>query len=198
MVGWDREMMQGIDLIDDEEVRVHLFVPTEKRGRFNPGRMLVETAYPVGLFEAWSWIDLGISTVVYPRPVFTREIPESVASGREGDMVRRDGVDDFLGLRNYRDGDPFRHIAWKSYARTEDLQVKEFGAFADRRVWLDWNWFSGMGREDRLSRLCHFVLKLSGGADEYGLRLPGIEIAPDRGPEHRERLLTELALFESA
>jgi uncharacterized protein (DUF58 family) len=89
-----------------------------------------------------------------------------------------------------------RRIAWKSYARTEELQVKEFAAFVDRRVWLDYDHFAGMDRENRLSRLCSWVLKLSAGNDEYGLRLPGIEIPPGRGPEHRERLLRELALFE--
>jgi uncharacterized protein (DUF58 family) len=40
------------------------------------------------------------------------------------------------------------------------------------------------------------VLKLDTGNDEYGLRLPGVEIAPGRGPEHREEMLKTLALFE--
>lgn len=198
MIGWHPEMMQGVDLIEDEEVRARLFVPTKRRGRFNPGRMLIQTNYPVGLFRAWSWVDLDLETIVYPRPVFAGDVPDSISTNREGEIVKRDGVDDFYGLRGYRDGDPLRHIAWKSYARTGDIQVKEFAAFVDRRVWLDWAHFVGMDRESRLSRLCYWVIQLSMGTDEYGLRLPGIEIPPGRGPEHRERLLRELALFESA
>lgn len=197
MLSWDSEMMQGVDLIDEREVHVRLYVPTKQRGRFNPGRMLVQTSYPVGLFRAWSWVDLDMSTIVYPRPVFAGDIPQSEATSREGESVKRDGADDFHGLRDYRDGDPLRHVAWKSYARTETLLTKEFAAFVDRRVWLDWNRFTGMDRENRLSRLCYWVLQVSRGTDDYGLRLPGVEVAPARGAEHRERLLRELALFES-
>lgn len=196
LIGWDPDLMQDVDLIEDEELRIRLYVPARNRGRMNPGRMLVQTNYPVGLFRAWSWIDLDVSTIVYPRPVFAGQIPESIANTSEGEVVKRDGVDDFHGLREFRDGDPIRHIAWKSYARTEELQVKEFAAFVDRRVWLDWAHFGGLDRESRLSRLCHWVLQVSAGNDEYGLRLPGIEIEPDRGTMHRERLLRELALFE--
>ena len=32
--------------------------------------------------------------------------------------------------------------------------------------------------------------------DAYGLRLPGLEIAPASGTEHREEVLKALALFE--
>jgi uncharacterized protein (DUF58 family) len=53
-----------------------------------------------------------------------------------------------------------------------------------------------MDREARLSRLCYWVLQVDAGNDEYGLRLPGIEIAPNRGPQHREEVLKILALFE--
>lgn len=198
MLGWDPQMMQSVDLIEVREARVRLFVPTSTRGRFNPGRMLVQTNYPVGLFRAWSWVDLDMSTLVYPRPVFAGDIPTALTNNGDGESVKREGADDFHGLRDYRDGDPLRHVAWKSYARTGELQIKEFAALVDRRVWLDWHQFAGMDRENRLSRLCYWVLQVSRGNDEYGLRLPGMEIEPARGPEHRERLLQQLALFESS
>ncbi len=195
-LGWSESLMQGVDLVDDEEQRVSVYVPTSRRGRFNPGRMLIQTSYPVGLFRAWSWVDLDMSVVVFPRPIYAGDIPDAISQNNDGDMLHREGVDDFYGLRDYRDGDPVRHIAWKSYARTEQLQTKEFVAFVDRRIWLEWDMLAGLDRESRLSRLCYWILKVSESNDEFGLRLPGIEIEPDRGMEHRERLLTELALFE--
>ena len=197
MIGWDVELLQGVDLIDEQEVHARLYVTARKRGRFNPGRMLIQTSYPTGLFRAWSWVDLDLSTIVYPRPLFAGDLPEEITTSAQGESVKRDGADDFHGLREYRDGDPLRHVAWKSYARNEQMQVKEYAAFVDRRIWLDWGWLPGMDRENRLSRLCYWVLQLSRGTDEFGLRLPGIELAPSRGPEHRERVLRELALFEA-
>ncbi len=196
LLGWNPELLQGADLLEEEEVKVKLFVETRIRGVMNPGRMLIQTYYPVGLFRAWSWLDLDMQTIVYPRPVPAGAIPFVQASSNDGELIQREGVDDFYGLRDYQQGDPLKHVAWKSYARTGELLTKQFAAFADRRVWLEWDFFPGMDREARLSRLCYWVLKFDAGNDEYGLRLPGIELAPGRGHEHREEMLKTLALFE--
>ena len=105
-------------------------------------------------------------------------------------------AEDFYGLREYQPGDAIRHIAWRAYARSETLMTKQFAAYADRRVWLEWDHFEGLDREARLSRLCFWVLRLNSTNDEYGLRLPGLEIAPARGEAHRDEVLKTLALFE--
>jgi uncharacterized protein (DUF58 family) len=197
LLGWNPELLQGADLLEDEEVRIRLFVETRVRGIMNPGRMLIQTYYPVGLFRSWTWVDLDMHTIVYPRPVPAGVIPVAFATSSEGELIQREGVDDFFGLREYQQGDPLRQVAWKSYARSGELLTKQFAAFADRRVWLEWDFFPGMDREARLSRLCYWALKVAATNDEYGLRLPGVEIAPDRGPEHREEILKALALFET-
>lgn len=197
-MGWNKELLANADLVDTEEVRVKAFVASKRRGRFNPGRMLIQTFYPLGLFRAWSWVDLDMSTVIYPRPIAAGDIPASTTTSddNEGELILRDGAEDFYGLREYQPGDPIRHIAWKAYARTETLMTKQFAAYADRRVWLDWEFFPGMDRENRLSRLCYWVLQLHATNDEYGLRLPGVEIPPARGESHRDEILKALALFE--
>lgn len=195
-LGWNPELLADADLIENTDARLRLFVQSQKRGLLNPGRMLVQTYYPVGLFRAWSWVDLDVSTVIYPSPVPAGPIPSVPSTSNEGDMMVRDGVEDFSGFREYQPGDPLRHVAWKSYARSDELLTKEYSAFADRRVWLEWEHFQGMDREARLSRLCYWVVQLARGSDTYGLRLPGVEIEPDNGLEHRERVLKTLALFE--
>jgi uncharacterized protein (DUF58 family) len=196
LLGWSPELLQGADLLEEEEVKVKLFVETIKRGRMNPGRMLIQTYYPVGLFRSWSWVDLDMTSMVYPMPIPSGDIPAATAISSEGDLIHQAGVDDFYGLKEYQQGDPMKHVAWKSYARTGELLTKQFAAFADRRVWIDWDLFQGMDREARLSRLCYWVLQVDAGNDEYGLRLPGVEVAPNRGLQHREEVLKTLALFE--
>ena len=196
-VGWNPAAMTLADLIEDQELRVKSYVSARTRGRLNPGRLLIQTNYPLGLFRAWSWVDLDMMTLVYPRPVPGGEMPSAMStSDEEGELVLRDGAEDFYGLREYQPGDRIRHIAWKAYARNEVLMTKQFAAYADRRVWLDWEQFSGLDREARLSRLCFWVLQLNSSNDEYGLRLPGVEIDPSRGEAHRDAVLKTLALFE--
>ncbi len=196
LLGWNPELLQGADLVEEEEIKLKLFVETKRRGRLNPGRMLIQTVYPVGLFRSWSWVDLDMVSMVYPMPIPAGAIPDATAATDEGELIHAQGVDDFVGLRQYQQGDPLKQVAWKSYARTGELLTKQFAAFADRRVWLEWDFFPGMDREARLSRLCYWVLQLDAGNDEYGLRLPGLEIEPNRGQAHREQVLKALALFE--
>ena len=196
-VGWNRELTTRAELVQETEVRIRSFVYAEKRGRLNPGRIMVQTLYPLGLFRSWSWVDLDMSTIVYPRPIAGGEVPSSeTTSDKEGELVLRNGAEDFYGLREYQPGDSTRHIAWKVYARSETLMTKRYAACADKRVWLDWDYFAGMERERRLSQLCYWVLALHSANDEYGLRLPGVTIEPGRGESHRDRVLRTLALYE--
>ncbi|MDG1205825.1 MAG: DUF58 domain-containing protein [Pseudomonadales bacterium] len=196
LLGWDTDLMVNADLLGNTEITVKLFVKTKNRGLLNPGRLMVQTVYPVGLFRAWSWVDLDATTLVFPRPIDAGPVPAAESMADEGDMPQKQGVEDFHGLRDFEPGDSPRHISWKTYARTDELQVKEFSGFVDRRVWLDWDYFPGMDRENRLSRLCFWVLQVSKSRDEYGLRLPGLERSPANSATHRLQLLKDLAVFE--
>jgi len=197
-IGWDKSLLADADLLETDETRVRAFVTAPKRGRFNPGRFLIETNYPLGLFRAWSWLDLDMSVIVYPHPIAGGSVPSSTTTSQEeGELILKGGAEDFYGLREYQPGDSIRHIAWRAYARSDTLMTKQFAAYADRRIWLDWGHFEGLDREARLSRLCHWALQFSASDDEYGLRLPGVEILPARGDIHRDTVLKTLALFES-
>jgi len=111
-------------------------------------------------------------------------------------MVEEFGVEDFVGLKNYQPGAPLKHVAWKHYARGRGMHQKEYSDYVDRRIWLDWDYFAGMPKESRLSRLCYWVLEISKTTDEYGLRIPGVTLQPARGEDHKRKVLEALALFE--
>ena len=66
---WPGEEGATVNLDDSEELHVKLFAQAEQRGWYKPGRLLVETVYPLGLLRAWSWIDLEIRALVYPKPL---------------------------------------------------------------------------------------------------------------------------------
>ncbi len=196
--GWPDSARQLVDLVDEEEVRVCLYTRAHRRGRMRPGRLLVETFYPVGMLRAWTWLDLGMECIVYPQPLPAGPLPASAAGDEEGEHTAGSGADDYAGIREYRAGDSLRQIAWKSLARGQGLYTKEFEARLDRRQWIDWDYLPAMNTEARLSRMCFWVLELFRERGEYGLRLPGLEIAPDVGPQHRDRCLRALALYQDA
>jgi uncharacterized protein (DUF58 family) len=77
------------------------------------------------------------------------------------------------------------------------MQSKQYTAYADRSVWLDWALFEGLPPEQRLSHLCYWVLEFDRRNEEYGLRLPGVSLEPDSGENHRLTALRQLALWGS-
>jgi len=183
-------------LHDQEYIHVKVPLYAPRRGIYNPGRLTLESAYPLGLLRVWSKLDLDIGCLIYPQPIFTSPETVNAQSRGNGPLQMGDGSEDFVGLNNYQQGDSLKKIAWKQYAKEQGMYTKHYADYQDERIWLDWNDFPGLDRETRLSRLCGSLLQVSATDKAYGLRLPGIEILPDNNEEHRLKILRELALFE--
>lgn len=176
-------------------VRLPLLVPAAHRGWLSPGRTRLFTRYPLGVVVAWCYVEPRVRCLVYPAPESNHPpLPIHAAGLGEGKLMGEEG-DDFAGLRPYRQGDSLRHVHWKAAARQEGLPVKQFAGQARAELWLEWGMLAGMGVEERLSRLCRWVLDAQRAGVRYGLRLPGTVIPPDHGDEHRHRCLEALALF---
>ena len=64
-------------------------------------------------------------------------------------------------------------------------------------MWLDYDALAGVGDvERRLSQLSRWVIDAERENCLYGLRLPGVELAPSRGSAQFDRCLEALALFK--
>ena len=184
-----------LDLLDQAQARVRLFVPAHRRGWLDPGRLTIETVYPFGICRAWSLPDLDLRCLVWPRPV-PCDLDWLLAGRpdpRRAGMQR--GGDDFYALREYARGDSMTQVSWKVLARGQGMFTKQFSSHHDDKLWLDWEMFEGLGTEERLGRLSWCLLQLEGTGVEYGLRLPGLEVAPAQGAAHYRRLMEHLALF---
>jgi uncharacterized protein (DUF58 family) len=192
---WPESEGVTVNVTEGEEVHTHLYLRTRERGWYNPGRLLVETVYPLGLLRAWTWVDLDIHALVYPAPLASAEPPGILTDRPDGTAHPVAGTDDFYGLRDYQRGDSLRHVAWKTVAKGQPLQCKQYNAYADRSVWLDWELFQGLPPEQRLSHMCYWALEFDRNGEEYGLRLPGVAVKPGCGDNHRELVLRQLALW---
>ncbi|MGJ8669086.1 MAG: DUF58 domain-containing protein [Oceanococcus sp.] len=172
-------------------------IAAKARGVYRVPRFAVATEFPLGLFQAWSWLTLTNEILVYPSPAKTlRDIPPVASSqgSRSGEQL---GSDDFSHLRDYQIGDPQRSIHWKRYGHTGRLTVKTFVEPLDESLWLDWNSLRDLSStEERLSQLCRWVLDCEALKRPYGLRLPDVLIEPNQGPGHQQQCLALLARHE--
>jgi uncharacterized protein (DUF58 family) len=92
----------------------------------------VRSSDPLGLREVETVYPLSHEILVYPRvvPLPSQVMPPSVGGGRaplESAQRRGEGAS-FLGVREYRPGDPLRHVHWRTAARLGKLAVVEWEA----------------------------------------------------------------------
>ncbi len=189
---------EAIDVPADGLALLHFHCHAQSRGLLNPGRIRIETEFPVGLFVAWTWVDLDMQVLVYPSPSDKEitTVPLTCQSGEE--QADGEGLEDFAGLRKYQAGDPWHRISWKMVARTDELFSKKFTGGQPELEWIDWFALDEMPIEGRLSMMSRMILDAQKAGRMYGLRMPEVEIKPDNGVQHRHECLKTLALYKGA
>jgi uncharacterized protein (DUF58 family) len=195
-LGWLPAELQTQDVATLGLSECQLSLPALRRGWLRPGRLRVESRFPLGILLAWSWVDLDLALLVYPRPI-EGDLPLAAGASEdqeEGSRAHGQGVDDYQGLKTYQPGDSKRRLHWKAYSRGQGLLVKDFASLSGRDPLLDFAALSG-DVEARLSLLCHWVLQLSARQQPFALSLPGCMLGVDSGEQHREDCLRALALF---
>ena len=175
--------------------RLDLPLPAPRRGVVRIERLRLSTAHPFGLFRVWTWVHTEVAMLVYPHPHGGLPLPADSARTAGVRAQTGAGADEWAGLRPFRDGDSPRQVDWKAYAREAPLLVKEYVQGASELRMFDFEELRSLDQEARLSQLARWVVDAEAHGERYGLVLPGTQLAPDRGPEHRHRCLAALALF---
>jgi uncharacterized protein (DUF58 family) len=193
--GWDRHQALIAELAPLESRLLTLNLPTDRRGPLRLPAVEVSAYAPLGLVRAWTWLHLDSAALVYPRPAAQGVPLPPDGADRETGTDLRHGEEDFAGLRAFRHGDPPRRIAWKAYARTGELLVREHRGGAVAQMWIDWDQLPAPDIESRVSQMTRLVIDAHRDGRQWGLRLPDQNIRPGRGPEHFHRCLASLAGF---
>ena len=186
-------------------------VPLTERGQFRIDPMIVRTGDPFGLFESVATVGPGASLLVYPAvealPGFT--LPPAQVEG----AARRPNQGMYLAplvssVRPYTTGDAFNRIHWRSSARQQELQVKEFDIeqTADLMLFLDLErpGHTGTGSAATIETAVKVAAAVGAHALADG-RGVGIEavglrralITPDRGQRQQQKMLGLLAVAQA-
>lgn len=96
-----------------------------RRGEFHWSLVKITTTYPFGLYKAWTYCKLNQESLSYPKLGESLQTfnPEKIK--QEGEKSESSaGPFDVRNLAPYQ-GEEFRRISWKHYARSGELLVKE-------------------------------------------------------------------------
>ena len=101
-----------------------------RRGVLRFAGVTLARSDPLGLYRALARVPAPQSTLILPRryPLPPIALP-GVMKYQQGGVALASNVgqsEEFVALRDYRYGDPMRHIHWRSWAKTGKPVVKEF------------------------------------------------------------------------
>ena len=176
------------------EASVQVGFTPERRGLHAVPALTAETRFPLGTFRVWTVWRPAAQVLVYPAP---EALPPPLPAGEQQSAGARTTpsapTGDFDGVRAYRQGDPMKLVVWKRLARAGEMVSRDAQGAGRQELWLDFSRTGALAPEQRLSRLCAWVLAADRQGLDYGLRLPGLEMAPGQGEAHRRQCLEALA-----
>lgn len=194
-----------IDIKRGQQTRITMELTPLRRGviRFDDLRVLLPD--PFGLFQRCRKVKAATATLtVLPRrfPLPPIELPGGAAFKISGEAntntIGTSG--EFVGLRDYRPGDPLRQIHWKSWARTGRPIVKELEDTFYPRYGLIVDTFSADRTDHQFEEVISVAASFAAAIDtnESLLDLMFIKneahiVTAGRGVERAEKLLEVLA-----
>ncbi len=114
----------------DQEVEVRVELTPLRRGILRLKGVTLARSDPLGLTRALISIRMPENVLVLPRrypvPLLTLPGAQKYQEGGVAFAVSVGQSEEFVALRDYRHGDPLRHIHWRTWARAGKPVVKEF------------------------------------------------------------------------
>jgi len=193
-VGEDKQNMCSVEFVNQGLLEFTLMLPPSTRGRYVLPRLRLESRFPFGFIVAWTWLKIDAELIVYPKPVFGARR----ASGHTGSDTKYSNQkgDELTDIKAYRPSDPGSRILWKKLAAKDELVIRHFDFVSHDPSWLRWGDYETGNVEDKLSHLCFDICRLSASNDLFGLDMPGKQIAPNCGENHKNQCLIALALYK--
>ena len=181
------------------QANAHVSYVPAARGLHDVPTLSAETRFPLGLFRAWTVWRPTARLLVYPEVEADAPALPAARPVSSGAQARPSVGGEIEGVRAYRRGDPLKLIAWKKAAQAlktgAELVSRDTSSSARQELWLEWTACGRLAPEQRLSRLAAWTLAADRADADYGLRLPGVDIAPAEGAAQRARCLEALALW---
>jgi uncharacterized protein (DUF58 family) len=114
-----------------ETVGGYLPLTFPNRGEAKLSRLIVRSSFPLGLLEKISYVEFEATILVLPRvyQLSARILNKLKVTGVEQgapSLIGLERWDMIRNLRDYRAGDQLRRIHWRSSAKRQTLQVREY------------------------------------------------------------------------
>src|SRR3954469_5511465 len=153
-----------------ESVEVRTVRGAPRRGEARTAWVELRSAAPFGVAERRRRLPADATTLVLPRVVPLGALPfVDLASSREAAVEtvgRRGQGPDYLGVREFRPGDPIRQVHWRLTARHGELVVRDLEEHRVPRLAI---WVDTHGDADALDEACSAAASILASASTTGV-----------------------------
>jgi len=164
------------------ETRVTTTVTPLRCGWLEFDRLLVKKPDPLGLCYAIRELPLTDRVLARPRcvPVGHLALPAApMADAAQTPSRTRGDGQEFFALRDYRPGDPLRHVDWRAFARRRQPVVRQFAAPAARPPLLLLDASAAPGRAEDFEALLTIAASLLSSPQSQAAMTLAIVRGPD-------------------
>ncbi len=102
-----------------------VLITASRRGPLKISTCKLATRFPFGFFYKTKTIPLQMEMVVFPA-IHPVNLPQKCEAGLEGEGTLQPRGEELHTIREFRPGDSWNSVHWKSSAKTGKLRVKEF------------------------------------------------------------------------
>ena len=144
------------------------------RGYYTSTTITLQSSDPIGLMVKRKSCSLPLDLTVYPAYYPMEAVPVAEAAWAEwGKTARASAAEELYGSREYRYGDPLKHIHWRNTARLGQFMLKEFEQplHGSITVLIDTRHDNGGGRETTLEYSIKIAASLSRLCTDLGQSL---------------------------
>lgn len=174
---------------NDQRIIVSVHLP--KRGKYNLESISFYDSRPFGLFAKEIGVQNTRHFYVYPKILKNVSLNTSINEEAESGSIdsNEKGDESFLGLTPYQ-GEDFKKISWKHFARTDDIYVKQGLAPLLSQYQFK---LSDSPSEEEISRIASIMLLAHLNQGVFSLKIKDIFIHPDSSQSHLHYCLERLA-----
>lgn len=173
------------------------------RGIYQIPRLKIVSNYPLGLINAFSYINPSKSILIFPKPIRNdfclNKLPENTTNNNnlqvKQNITISKGFDEIAGIKPYRPGDSTNLIDWRQLAMGRGLMIKDFSTDQNMNMFLTEESIKATDIETQISMLTFAVIELTNNEVNFGFSFHNIYFAPNSGFKHQQKILEKLAVL---
>lgn len=121
------------------------------RGIYKIDRIESSSTYPLGIFYVWKYLKFESQFYVYPK-IEGKDLSYYFNLKSEIDEIQ-----EYKEHKKYQERERICRIDWKSYAKSNELKVKEYTSEDNRDIVINFEDYLKLGTEQALSQVCKWV-----------------------------------------